>query len=123
MRINRILPALLALVMLLAGSAAPLAQTGAQQQGGIPAHPSELKYTPLSYTPPRRAQYRHVLSNGVVVYAVEDHDLPLVNVSALVRTGSYLDPAGKEGLAALVGSQMRAGGTQKMTAEQFDEAA
>ena len=119
MRINRILPALLALVMLVAAPSSLLAQ----QQPGIPAHPSELKYTTLTYTPPKRSQYRHVLSNGVVVYAVEDHDLPLVNVSTLVRTGSYLDPAGKEGLAALVGSQMRAGGTAKMSAEQFDEAA
>ncbi|HLM57231.1 MAG TPA: pitrilysin family protein, partial [Pyrinomonadaceae bacterium] len=119
MRINRTLPALLALVMLVAAPSSLLAQ----QQPGIPTHPSELKYTTLTYTPPKRSQYRHVLSNGVVVYAVEDHDLPLVNVSTLVRTGSYLDPAGKEGLAALVGSQMRAGGTAKMSAEQFDEAA
>src|SRR6185503_3535681 len=83
----------------------------------------DLKYTTLSYTPPKREQYRHVLSNGVVAYLVEDHDLPLVNVSTLVRTGSYLDPAGKEGLASLTGAQMRAGGTTAKTAEEFDEAA
>ncbi|HEX7957758.1 MAG TPA: pitrilysin family protein [Pyrinomonadaceae bacterium] len=122
MRNRRTLSALLlALVLLAAAPGALVAQTG--QQPGIPPHPRELKYTTLTYTPPKRDRYRHVLSNGVVVYAVEDHDLPLVNVQTLVRTGSYLDPAGKEGLAALVGSQMRAGGTAKMTAEQFDEAA
>jgi zinc protease len=121
MKISRTFSALLALVLLLAAPAALLAQTGQQQ--GIPVHPRELKYTPLTYTPPKRGSFRHVLSNGVVVYAVEDHDLPLVNISTLVRTGSYLEPAGKEGLAALVGSQMRAGGAGKMTAEQFDEAA
>ncbi|MET0646653.1 MAG: pitrilysin family protein [Pyrinomonadaceae bacterium] len=120
MKISRTLSALLLALVLLAAPAALLAQTGQQ---GIPTHPRELKYTTLTYTPPKRGSYRHVLSNGVVVYAVEDHDLPLVNISTLVRTGSYLDPAGKEGLGALVGSQMRAGGTQKMTAEQFDEAA
>jgi len=102
----------------MAAPGAAFAQTAQQ----IPAHPRELKYTTLTYTPPKRERYRHVLSNGVVVYAVEDHDLPLVNISALVRTGSYLEPAGKEGLATLVGPQMRAGGTAKMTAEQFDEA-
>ena len=64
-----------------------------------------------------------MLSNGVVAYLVEDHDLPLVNVSTLIRTGSYLDPAGKEGLASLTGAQMRAGGTTTKTAEEFDEAA
>ncbi len=120
MKISRTFSALLLALVLLAAPAALLAQTGQQ---GVPAHPRELKYTPLTYTPPKRGSFRHVLSNGVVVYAVEDHDLPLVNISTLVRTGSYLDPAGKEGLGALVGSQMRAGGAGKMTAEQFDEAA
>ncbi len=121
MKISRTFSALLLALVLLAAPAALLAQTAQPQ--GVPAHPRELKYTTLNYTPPKRDKYRHVLSNGVVVYAVEDHDLPLVNISTLVRTGSYLEPADKVGLAALVGSQMRAGGTQKMTAEQFDEAA
>ena len=95
----------------------------AAQQPGIPPRPSDLKFQPLSYTPPKREQYRHVLPNGVVVYAVEDRDLPLVNVSLLVRTGSYLEPAEKTGLASLTGSQMRAGGTTSKSPEQFDEAA
>ncbi|MCA1575098.1 MAG: insulinase family protein [Acidobacteria bacterium] len=114
----RPLSALLALVLLTLSPTGVLTQTPQ-----IPAHPRELKYTTLTYTPPKRDQYRHVLSNGVVAYLVEDHDLPLVNVSILVRTGSYLDPAGKEGLAALTGTQMRVGGTTSKTAEEFDEAA
>jgi predicted Zn-dependent peptidase len=112
------LAALLTLILLTLSPAGLLAQT---QQ--IPAHPRDLKYMTLNYTPPKRDQYRHVLANGVVAYLVEDHDLPLVNVSTIVRTGSYLDPAGKEGLAALTGSQMRIGGTTSKTAEEFDEAA
>src|SRR5688572_6000295 len=112
------LSALLALVLVTLSPAAVLSQT---QQ--IPAHPRELKYTTLSFTPPKREQYRHVLSNGVVAYLVEDHDLPLINVSTLVRTGAYLDPPGKEGLASLTGSQMRAAGTTSKSAEEFDEAA
>lgn len=115
---TRTLSGLLALVLLTLSPTALLAQT---QQ--IPAHPRDLKYTTLTYTPPKRDQYRHVLSNGVVAYLVEDHDLPLVNVSTIVRTGSYLDPAGKEGLASLTGVQMRVGGTTSKTAEEFDEAA
>lgn len=122
MKISRTFSALLlALTLLVSAPVALLAQTG--QQPGIPARPEELKYTTLTYNPPKRGSFRHVLSNGMVVYAVEDHDLPLVNITTLVHTGTYLDPAGKEGLASLVGSQMRAGGTAKMTAEQFDEAA
>ncbi len=112
------LSAVLALVLFFISPAGLLAQT---QQ--IPPHPRDLKYTTLTYTPPTRDQYRHVLANGVVVYVVEDHDLPLVNVSTIVRTGAYLEPAGKEGLAALTGSQIRIGGTTSKSAEEFDEAA
>jgi predicted Zn-dependent peptidase len=123
LRNQKMLSALLALALLLTLSPASLLAQTMQQQGNIPAHPRDLKYSSLSYTPPKRDQYRHVLSNGTVAYLVEDHDLPLVSVSTLVRTGSYLDPAGKEGLAALTGSQMRTGGTATKTAEEFDEAA
>src|SRR6185295_780409 len=117
---QKLLSAFLGLALLALSPASLWAQT---QDPNIPSHPRELKYTTLSFTPPKREQYRHVLSNGVVAYLVEDHDLPLVNVSTLIRTGSYLDPAGKEGLASLVGAQMRAGGTTSKTAEEFDEAA
>jgi predicted Zn-dependent peptidase len=88
---------------------------------GIPSHPRELKYPKLTYTPPKAAAYRRVLANGVVAFLAEDHDFPLVNVSVLVRTGSYLDPKGKEGLAAMMGSQLRAGGTTLLSADKFDE--
>ncbi|HEX8634425.1 MAG TPA: pitrilysin family protein [Pyrinomonadaceae bacterium] len=119
MRKRNFLSAFLAVALVALAPAGLLAQ----QPSNIPAHPRELKFTPLTYTPPKREQYRHVLSNGSVVYLVEDHDLPLVNVSTLVRTGAYLDPAGKEGLASLTGAQMRTGGTTSKTAEEFDEAA
>ena len=110
----------LAIVVLLLSLAAAGVMTQAQD---IPAHPRDLKYTTLTFTPPKRETYRHLLANGVVVYLVEDHDLPLINISTLVRTGTYLDPPGKEGLAALTGAQMRLGGTASKSAEEFDEAA
>lgn len=97
--------------------------TAAAATSDIPPNPAALKFSPLDYAPPQRDKYRRTLSNGVVVYLVEDHDLPLVNVSALVRTGSYLEPSGEEGLAALTGGQIRAGGTTSKKAEEFDEAA
>ncbi|HCQ98746.1 MAG TPA: insulinase family protein [Acidobacteria bacterium] len=89
----------------------------------IPAHPTDLTYDLLDFTPPTSAEHRYELSNGVVVFVVEDHELPLVSVSLLVRTGSYLDPADKVGLASLTGGQMRAGGTTSMSAADFDEQA
>ncbi len=89
----------------------------------IPSHPSDLTYALLDFTPPEAADHRHELSNGVVVFVVEDHELPLVSVSLTVRTGTYLDPPDKIGLASLTGSQMRAGGTSTMRAADFDEEA
>jgi zinc protease len=89
----------------------------------IPPNPRDLKYPPLQYSPPKASAYRHVLSNGVAGYFVEDHDLPLINISITIRTGTYLDPAGKEGLAATVANQLRAGGTTHYKAEDFDEEA
>ncbi len=87
----------------------------------IPDHPDKLQFEPITYTPPRAAAHRVVLSNGMVVFIAEDRALPLVNISLTVRTGSYLEPAGKEGLAALTGSQIRRGGTRTLSAEQLDE--
>ena len=50
-----------------------------------------------------------------------DRALPLVSVSVLVRTGAYLEPDEKAGLAALTGSQMRAGGAGALAPAAFDE--
>jgi zinc protease len=109
------------LVCCLAASPLVFGQAAAPSQ--IPPHPRALRYQPLQYTPPKPAAYRQVLRNGVPGFFVEDHDLPLVNLLILVRAGSYLDPAGKEGLTAATASQMRSGGTARFKADAFDEEA
>ena len=79
----------------------------------------QLKYPRLpdfSLPKPTRA----VLPNGLVVMVIEDHELPLVSVSARFRTGALLEPADKVGLAGLAGSQMRAGGTKALAPEALD---
>ncbi len=89
----------------------------------IPAHPRQLSFEALEFEPPAAGRHRHTLTNGVVVFVVEDHTLPLISVSVTVRTGSYLDPDAKQGLASLTGSQMRAGGAATRSAADFDEEA
>lgn len=89
----------------------------------IPAHPRDLVFEDLAFDPPDPAAHRHELSNGSVVYIVPDRALPLVSVSVTVRTGAYLEPAEKAGLAALTGSQMRAGGAGALGPAEFDEEA
>ncbi len=89
----------------------------------IAAHPRDLVFEDLAFEPPDPAAHRHELSNGVVVYIVPDRALPLVTVSVIVRTGAYLEPPGKAGLAALTGSQMRAGGVGDLDPAAFDDEA
>ena len=64
---------------------------------------------------------RVVLDNGMVVFLLEDHELPIVQVSARIRTGSRLEPADKVGLAALTGTVMRSGGTTTWTGDDLDD--
>jgi len=91
--------------------------------GPIPARPEALAYGPLEFDVPDRARYRHELANGIVAYVVPDHALPLVNISLNVRTGSWLDPADKPGVAGLTARLLRVGGTASLTPEAFDERA
>ncbi|MEK7867444.1 MAG: pitrilysin family protein [Planctomycetota bacterium] len=85
-----------------------------------PKHPDGLTYPPLDYRPPRPEDFRTTLSNGVVVFIAEDHELPTLDVQAIVRVGTHLDPEGKEGLASAVGDQMRNGGTEGMAPADLD---
>lgn len=63
---------------------------------------------------------RTVLPNGMVVLVMENHELPLVSVTARIRTGSLLEPEGRAGLASLTGSVLRSGGTESLTPDQLD---
>ncbi len=60
------------------------------------------------------------LSNGMRVFLLEDHELPLVNGSATIRTGNLFDPPGKIGVGDLTAAVMRSGGTSAKTGDQLD---
>lgn len=87
----------------------------------IPDRPEKLKFPALNYSPPDAKQFRVALKAGPVAYVVPDRELPLVNISILVRTGDYLDPVGKEGLAGLTGYLLARGGTASKKAEDLEE--
>ncbi len=87
----------------------------ALQSSQTPKHYTELTFPPLPEI--RIPDYtRFQLSNGMTVYLMEDHDLPLVGGTLMIRTGDRLEPTDKVGLAGLTGTVMRAGGTQKTPA-------
>jgi predicted Zn-dependent peptidase len=79
----------------------------------------DLKFKPLEFKPP--VVDRVELANGMILFLVEDHELPIVNISAMIRTGSVYEPADKVGLAELTGSVMRTGGTKSRTAEEINK--
>lgn len=87
----------------------------------IPDRPEQLKFPPLDYQPPHPDEFRVTLTNGPIAYVATDRELPLVNITVLVRTGNYLDPRGKEGLAELTGYLLSKGGTRSMSAEDLEE--
>ncbi len=91
----------------------------AAQSSGIPSH-QDLKYPPLpAVRLPDVASY--TLANGMKLYLLEDHELPLISGAALVRTGNLFDPKDKVGLAAITGEVMRSGGTGAKTGDEIDE--
>ncbi|MEM0979870.1 MAG: pitrilysin family protein, partial [Cyanobacteria bacterium P01_H01_bin.58] len=81
-------------------------------------------YTELEFPPLREIQIpdfeRYELSNGMVVYLVEDHELPLVSGSATFRTGERLVPDAQVGLGNLTGEVMRVGGTETYAADALN---
>src|SRR5574338_47770 len=58
--------------------------------------PRTMAFKPVDFSPPEPE--RVVLDNGMVVYLLEDHELPLVTITATMRTVSWLDPTDKVGL-------------------------
>jgi zinc protease len=86
------------------------AQTGWQQ----------INIPPL---PPFHPQepHRFVLSNGMVIFLQEDHELPLIDGVARIRGGSRSEPADKIGLVDIYGEVWRTGGTKGQTGDQLDD--
>lgn len=91
------------------------------QQQPIPERPEGIQYKAMDFQVPNAEAMRETLSNGAVVYVLEDRSLPKVDLAIYTRAGSFWEPKGKEGLAALTGVLMRTGGTKSRAPEQLDE--
>ena len=84
-----------------------------------PRHYTELEFAPLPEIQiPEYTRYK--LDNGMVVYLMEDHELPLVGGTVLIRTGDRLEPVDKIGLATMVGEVMRTGGTKQHSGDELN---
>ena len=106
---------LILLLLIAAATFTTLPQAAAQattwQQVPIPPLPA---FKPQQ---PKRIQ----LSNGMVIFLQEDHELPLIDGTARIRGGSVNEPAGKAGLIDIYGEVWRTGGTKTQTGDQLDD--
>ncbi len=89
------------------------------------AEPQATDYRSLKYPKLGDVEVPEVeqvtLANGMRLFLLEDHELPLINLSVRVRTGSIYEPAEKIGLASITGEVMRTGGTANKTGDELDE--
>jgi zinc protease len=92
---------------------APLARAQATDWKKIPI-PALREFKPQQ---PKRV----ALPNGMVVFLQEDHELPLIGGTALIRGGSREEPAEKVSLVTLYGQAWRTGGTKARTGDDLDD--
>lgn len=63
---------------------------------------------------------KRTLSNGLPVWIVEMHEIPVVDVSLIVRSGAAVDPAGKYGAASFTAAMLDEGAGTRSALELAD---
>ncbi|MFH1026511.1 MAG: pitrilysin family protein [Pseudomonadota bacterium] len=88
--------------------------------GDLPkADPRNMTFPELRFEIPQAE--RVILECGMPVYLLRDTELPIINMTAMVRTGSVYEPNSKSGLAGMTGTLMRSGGAGGLTPEKMDD--
>ena len=105
---KRLMVATLALVMLVP---AALAQVTSHKDIKAPSLRS------FSMPQPKRV----ALPNGMVIFLQEDHELPLIAGTAVIRGGGRDIPADKAGMLGIYTGAWRTGGTTTRPGDQLDE--
>lgn len=85
----------------------------------VPSY-KDLKYPPLRQ-PRIPVPVQFTLSNGMRIFLLEDHELPLISGLALIHTGNLFDPPDQRGLSQVMGDVLRSGGTKSKTGDEIDE--
>nr|MBN2276886.1 insulinase family protein [candidate division Zixibacteria bacterium] len=82
-------------------------------------NPRDMKFGPLQFKPSEPVRF--VADNGMVVYFLEDHQLPVVSAAFYFKGGDIYDSPEKSGLAELTANLMRTGGAGDRTPDQVDQ--
>lgn len=98
---------------------AALAPVAAQQAGDTKSQIQALQYAPLRFNPP--TPKRVVLSNGVPVYLLQDHALPLLDVELISKVGVANLPDSLWGVGWQADALMRTGGTTRLSPDSVDK--
>ena len=90
----------------------------------VPGVQAKAKWEKIKIPPLGEVQlpeYERVeLANGMILYLAEDHQFPLVELSATIAVGSIYEPDDKVGLADMTGTVLRTGGTENTTGDEID---
>ncbi len=129
-----VMSSVLLLTGLLPGQETPLPQTKSTAKGTkqtaqqvektpAPKQARPWKQIPIPPLPAfHPAQPKRIeLANGMVIFLQENHELPLISLTANIRGGSILEPASKVGLTDIYGEVWRTGGTKTRTGDQLDD--
>jgi zinc protease len=84
----------------------------------IPARPELIKQVEVDFTPPEIEKWK--TENGLEVFLLEDHELPLVSGQFYFRFGSLTDDSSMRGQTDALMSQLRAGGILGSTPQSLD---
>ncbi|HZI19078.1 MAG TPA: insulinase family protein [Pyrinomonadaceae bacterium] len=118
-----------------AGATPPAASAPSAPPQEQPARPNTVKKAPAAVDASKLPKpgpnpkftlppvQRRKLSNGLEVLVVEHHELPVVNMNLVVKTGGAADPAGRGGLAALVADLLDEGTKSRSALQISDELA
>jgi len=64
---------------------------------------------------------RYELANGMIVFLLEDHELPIIDFSMTIRAGDLHEPADMTGINSATASIMRSGGSKTYPGDKLDE--
>lgn len=81
---------------------------------------TKIPIPPLHAFKPEQPK-RIELANGLVIFLQEDHELPFINGTILIRGGSRDEPANKIGLVTLYGQTWRTSGTTTVSGDKLDD--
>ena len=100
------------IALILVTTVSTIAQQTDRAQAPTPGAPPALKIPPIQ---------KRVLRNGVPVWVIESHEVPLVQVNLLVLAGAGDDPGGKYGLASLTAAMLTEGAGTRSSLAIDDE--